>query len=359
MTNATLDAFTIELQRLYYLERELISALDTLTADVSIDTLDDLQETGCRKQLQDRLEIHRDETESHLDRLEEGFDAINEEPNARKTPELNGWIADKEQFNNVILNDKLRPLYYLSAAKKLEEIERSLYEPVLALANRLENEDEITGIVNSIEQTVTEEREMLDDLKALADSESVEMLLETSPVEPTNRSALDRSGVNIETLEDMFVCQLQNIYYIESAHTDLFEEMARDTAHTELGETITEQSDSTQTQIDRLEQVFEAVGPRVTDNQNHTFDGIVESRRNRLESISPESTALFDLETALTTTRVESRCYEELLALADQIGYPNDVGNVIDENLQEENETVQMLERIEFQDLIEESLLQS
>ncbi len=352
MTGTTLDAFTIELQRLYYLERELVSDLDTLTSDVSIDTLDDFQVTGCRKQLQDRVERHRDETESHIEHLEEVFDAIDEEPNARHAPELDGWIADKEQFNNVILNDKLRPLYYLDAAKKLEEIERSAYEPVRALATRLENEDEIEGVVDSIEHNIEEEREMLDDLESLADSEAVGTLLETSPVDSTNRSSLDRSGTNIETLDDVFVCQLQNLYYIESTLTDLFEEMAVATDTDELGETFDEQRDPPQNQIDRLEQVFEAVDLRPTDSRNHTLDGIVESRQDRLESTSGGSSDLFDLETALAAERIEKRCYEELLALADRIGYSDGVVVPLTANRDEERATIQTLEGIAPEDLV-------
>lgn len=355
MTGTIPDAFTIELQRVYYLERELVSALDALTSDISIDALDDLQETDCRKRLQDRIEIHRDATESHLERLEWVFNAIDEDPNARHAPELDGWIADKEQFNNVILNDKLRPLYYLDATMKLEEIERSAYEPVLALAKQLENEDEIEDIVGSIEQNFEEEREMLDALESLADSESVEMLLETSPVDFTNRSSLDRSGVNIETLDDVFVCQLQNIYYIESTLTDLFEEMAMDTASTELGETFTEQCNPSRSQINRLRQVFEAIGLRLTDSQNHTLDGLVESRRDRVKSMNDGWTDLFDLETALAAERIESRCYEELLTLADRIGYSDDVVDLLTANLNEEYATIQTLEGMEFEDLVQES----
>lgn len=347
MTGTTLDAFTIELQRLYYLERELVSELDTLTSDISIDTLDDFQVTGCRKRLQDRVERHRDETESHIERLEEVFDAIDEEPNARHAPEIDGWIDDKEQFNNVVLNDKLRPLYYLDATTKLEEIERSAYEPVRALATRLENE----GVVDSIEHNIEEEREMLDDLESLADSEAVGTLLETSPVDSTDRSSLDRSGINIETLDDVFVCQLQNLYYIESALTGLFEEMAEDTATDELGETFAER-DPPQNQIDRLEQVFEAVDLRPTDSRNHTFDGIVESRRDRLESTSGGSSDLFDLETALAAERIEKRYYEELLALADRIGYSDGVVDPLTANRDEERATIQTLEGIAPEDLV-------
>lgn len=352
MTDTTLDSFTTGLQRLYHLERELVSVLDVLASDVSIDSLDNLQETNCRKQLQDRIETHREETESHLNRLEEVFDAIDEQPETQHAPGLDGWVADKERFNNIILNDKLRPLYFLNATKKLEEIERSAYEPVLALAERLENEDVIEGVVENITRNAEEEVGMLDDLESIADSKSTETLLETSPVDPANRSSLDRSGINIETLEDLFVYQLWNLYYIEWTLADLFEEMAMDASSDELGETFTEQRDHTQSQVDRLEKVFEGIDLRLPKMRNHTLDGLVEFRTERLASMNSHTTDLFNLETALAAERMESRWYEELLTLADRIEYTADVINLLKENLHEEQEMMTTLEEHEFEEFV-------
>lgn len=355
MTDQTHDAFTTEVGRLYRLERELATDLDDLARDVSIDALDDLQETECRERLRDRVETHRDETESHADRLEEAFDAIGEEPAARDVPGLDGWVADKERFNNVVLNDELRPLYYLVATQKLEEIERSAYEPALALAERLESEDDVTGIVDPLEQNAEEERAMLADLESMADGESFESLLETSPVAPTDRSALDRSGLNVETLEDLFLYQLRDVYCAELTLADLFEEMATEVDSGDLGEAFADHADRTRAHVDRLEGVFEEIGPRPTECPNRTFDGLIESRRERLESADGEATDRFALELALTGGRIEGRCYEALLTLADRIGYSDEVVDQLTANLDEGRERVDALEGIGFEGLIETS----
>lgn len=354
MSDTTFNAFTTGLQRLYSLEQELVAALDVLATDVSIDSLDNHKVTDSRRQLQDRVETHRDKTESHIERLEAVFDAIDEQPTARQTPGLDGWIADKEQFNNVILNDKLRPLYFLDATKKLEEIERSAYEPVLALAERLQNEDDIDGVVESIAQNAEEEQKMLEDLESLADQESIETLLETSPVDPANRSSLYRSGMNIETLEDMFVYQLRNLSYIEQTLADLYEELSANASNSELSETFTEQHDHMQDQVDRLGTVFERINLQLTETQNNTLDGLFESREDRFTAMNDGSTDLVDLETALAAKRMENRCYEELLTLADQIEYPADVVDMLSTNLQEEREMTTRLEEFGFKELIQE-----
>lgn len=355
MTESTLDAFTTELQRLYYFEREIDSELDVLVSDVSIDSLDNIQVTACREQLRERVESHRDETESHCERLEEVFDAIDKEPNVRPTPKLSGWTADKERFNNIILNDELRPLYYLDATKKLEEIERSAYEPVLALAEKHEDEAETAGIVDPLEQNYEEEREMLEDLESISDSKSVESLLEASPVDPTDRSSLGRSGMNIERLEDLFIYQLWNVYYIERKLALLFEGMAIEEPSDELREAFIEYQALAQSRMNRLEQVFEAVGPQPTENQSHTLDDLIKSRQDRLESTSDGSVDLIDLETALTVERIERRCYEALLPLVDRIGHPDDVVDLLAANLDEGQEMIKKLEGIQFRNLIQRS----
>ncbi|RRJ31545.1 DUF892 family protein [Halocatena pleomorpha] len=351
MTDDTFDTFTTGLQRLYYLEQELVATLDVLATDVSIDTLDDLTETDCRKQLQDRVETHRDETRTHVERLETVFEAVDEQPIARHAPGLDGWIADKERFNNIILNDKLRPLYFLDATLKLEEIERSAYEPMVTLAKQLENEGEIEGVVENIAQNAKEEQEMLDDLESLAGRESVETLLETSPVDPANRSSLARSGGNIETLEDMFVYQLRNLSYIERTLAVLFEELAMTVTNDELSATFTEQHDQAQSHVDRLGKVFDGIGLQSAEMQNRTLDGLLKSRETQSAARNGGRTDLFDLEIAVAAKRMENRCYEELLTLAERIEYPVDAVDQLTTNSHEVHEATSTLERQGFEDL--------
>lgn len=339
----SLDRFTIELRRLYSFERELVSALDGLATDVAVDALDDLDGTGCRQRLQELVETHSEETATHRDRLEDVFEAIGEDPDTRSVPELEGWVFDKEQFNNIALNDELRPLYYLIAAKKLEEIERSAYELALALAERLEEEGDVSGVVDPLTENAGDERAMLEDLDALSDSEAVSDLLEATQVSPVDRSELDRDGVNVETIEDLFLYQLQNVYYVERTLADRLEEIAAEADDDGLEEAFDAYAEQTRTHVDRLEGVFDTIGPRARSSKNRTLEGLLASRAERRELLD-EGTDTLDLETGVTVGRVEIRSYEELLALADRIGYPDDVLDALETTLEEERETLERLE---------------
>ncbi|WP_049922251.1 YciE/YciF ferroxidase family protein [Halopiger djelfimassiliensis] len=186
------DALTAELERLYAIERELRSALETLSADVAVDALDDLRELECREQLQSAIDDHREETERHLERIERAFGALDEAPETRPVPELNGLLADKEKFNNVVLNDELRPLYYIETTLKLEAIECTAYETTMALASTLDG-SEADDVVDALRTNYDDERALRTDLEELAGSDAVESLLAASPVDDGRRASLDRS----------------------------------------------------------------------------------------------------------------------------------------------------------------------
>ncbi|WP_226482036.1 ferritin-like domain-containing protein [Natrinema amylolyticum] len=185
------DALATELERLYYVERELCDELQTLAADVSVDVLDDGRATDCREQLRETIDDHCDETQRHCERIERAFDALGEEPTTRRVPEFDGLLADKEKFNNVVLNDELRPLYYLETALKLEALECTVYETAMALANSLEGEDG-EGVVDALRPNYDDERAMRTELESLSDGDAVEMLLAATPVGEASRGSLDR-----------------------------------------------------------------------------------------------------------------------------------------------------------------------
>ncbi|SDK36802.1 YciE/YciF ferroxidase family protein [Natronorubrum texcoconense] len=206
-TTTPRDALTAQLERLYYIERTLQSALRTLSTDVSIDSLDDLRALECREQLQYVIDDHREESERHLERIERAFDALGVAPDTRRVPQLDGLIADKEAFNNVVLNDAIRPLYYIQTVLQLEAIECTAYETTMALATELEasdasessqtGDDEATddfaSVVEALQDSYDDERQVRTEIESVLDGEAVETLLDAHPVAEPPRESLDRS----------------------------------------------------------------------------------------------------------------------------------------------------------------------
>lgn len=167
------DLFRFQLERAYALERSLRQALETLERDVSVDALDDLRVTGCRSALQEAIAEHRKTTSEHVARLEQSFDLSEASVESVSVSVLDGLIADKERFNNSILNDELRPVYYLAVAKMVESIEIMLYEQLHALAVAHDRPDEE---VDTLEAILADERSMLGSLRTIEDNQLQELL---------------------------------------------------------------------------------------------------------------------------------------------------------------------------------------
>lgn len=169
------DLFVAELRRAYAIERRLVDELETLSRDVDVDALDGTDDPDdVRDALRTTLSDHRAETETHRDRLEDAFDALDEPVETRSTAALDGLVEEKELFNNVVLADELRPLYYLEVARDVEQLEITGYDRLLRLADHL---DVPGDVVDALEQNLEEERSALERIESLAESEGVASLI--------------------------------------------------------------------------------------------------------------------------------------------------------------------------------------
>lgn len=167
------DLFETELRRTYAVETKLADALTTLADDADVDTLDDIQENEVRDSLGELLSEHAAETADHVARLEEAFEALDRQPETRSTPALDGLIEEKERFNNVVLNDEMRPLYYLGTGEQIERLEIGLYKRLLRLADHLDVSEQVS---EPFERNLEEERSALESIQSLAESDDAASL---------------------------------------------------------------------------------------------------------------------------------------------------------------------------------------
>ncbi|WP_226482037.1 ferritin-like domain-containing protein [Natrinema amylolyticum] len=161
--------------------------------------------------------------------------------------------------------------------------------------------------------------------------------------------------MNIETLEDLFGSQLQRAYYVERTHVELLAEMAADAANDDLADRFATHRDETERHVERLEDVFEALGRQPRASRSRTADGLAESRRTRTtDGESPPE--YVDLEIGLAAERLEIRTYEGLVTLAGRLAYAADIVEPLEETLEEERTTLQRLEDLETEISIVDSL---
>ena len=135
------------LQELYYTEQQLVDALETLA---------DQTNTEEAKQA---FSEHREETQGHVDRLEQVFEKIGEEPESREDRVVAAMIEEHEEFageNEGEILDR----YNIAAGQKTEHYEIAAYGNLTSLAGKLGHDQ----AADLLEETLREEEEALDEL---------------------------------------------------------------------------------------------------------------------------------------------------------------------------------------------------
>lgn len=169
------DFFLTELQRAYGIETTLVEELPDLEGEIAEDALDDRQTGRVRDDLREVVQEHLAETEEHVSRLEDAFEALGERPDTRSSPALEGVLREKDQFTNIVLSDEFRPLFYLDSVRQVEQAEIGVYDRLIRVADHLDVPDEVT---DALEQNRREEQAALDELDRIAGDGAPELLEE-------------------------------------------------------------------------------------------------------------------------------------------------------------------------------------
>lgn len=164
MTLHTLeDLFAYNLEELYYVETTLFETLDELVSDVE------------EEKLRNAFADHREETRSHIDRLETVFERLGQEPSKRESHVLEGLRSARREFLAETDDQQLRDLFDLQAGIKTERIEISGYEGMLVLADRLDYDDEIT---DPLEDNLSSEKSTLRELEGLSKGSKLKAMVD-------------------------------------------------------------------------------------------------------------------------------------------------------------------------------------
>lgn len=151
--------------------------------------------------------------------------------------------------------------------------------------------------------------------------------------------------MSINTLEEMFRYELEEMYYIETELVDVLGEMASDANEEKLASGFSEHREHTRRHVERLESVFAEIGREPSTGQSAALDGLREDRRRFHDETDHEQLQdLFDIQAGIKTERMEISGYEGLLLLANRVGYDDDVTDLLEDNLSTEKSTLRQLE---------------
>lgn len=144
---------------------------------------------------------------------------------------------------------------------------------------------------------------------------------------------------DIETLDDLFLHTLQDIYYAENQITKALPQMISLATDQQLRAGFEQHLRETEMQIERLEQVFQMHGTSPKQVNCPAIDGIIKESNQISGEISDKE--VLDAALAAAAQAVEHyeiTRYGTLIAWAKQLGR-NDCASVLQQNLDEEYAT--------------------
>jgi ferritin-like metal-binding protein YciE len=146
-------------------------------------------------------------------------------------------------------------------------------------------------------------------------------------------------------LNELFEDSLKYVYYAEQQFLDATEELAETTTDDQIAEAFAEHHEETQTQIERLEEVFNEIDVAPEGETDEAVDGMVENHEHFV-SKDPDDHVLdrYNITAGQMSEHYEIAAYGNLIPLADQLGI--DVADTLEANLREEQDALDELSEI-------------
>ena len=160
----------------------------------------------------------------------------------------------------------------------------------------------------------------------------------------------------MQTIEELFEHELQDIYSAEQSLLDALEQMANESSDREIKRGFTQHRRETQAQIKRLDKIYKALGQKPKASTCPGMEGLIKEKKAFLrEKPSDELLEFYNVGAAQKVERYEITAYEGLIDMAEKLGM-TEVVDLLEQNLQEEEMTLNRLKAIasEF-DVAEES----
>jgi ferritin-like metal-binding protein YciE len=150
----------------------------------------------------------------------------------------------------------------------------------------------------------------------------------------------------MQTIEELFEHELQDIYSAEQALLDALEQMANESSDREIKRGFTQHRRETQGQIKRLDKVYKMLGQKPKSATCPGMEGLIKEKKAFMrEKPSEELLEFYNVGAAQKVERYEITAYENLIDMAEKLGI-SDVVDLLEQNLQEEETTLNRLKAI-------------
>jgi len=150
----------------------------------------------------------------------------------------------------------------------------------------------------------------------------------------------------MQTIEELFEHELQDIYAAEHSLLEALEQMAQESSDREIKRGFTQHRKETQAQIKRLEKIYRALGQKPESGSCPGIEGLIKEKKLLMrEKPSSELLEFYNIGAAQKVERYEITAYESLVDMAGKLGM-TDVVDLLEQNLQEEEMALNKLKVI-------------
>jgi ferritin-like metal-binding protein YciE len=157
--------------------------------------------------------------------------------------------------------------------------------------------------------------------------------------------------MSLETLKDVYVEQLKDIYSAENQILKALPKMAKAASSPDLKQAFEAHLEQTRTQVERLDKVLEMIQQTSKGKKCKGMEGLLEEGKETMEMKREASPAALDAAMIADAQRVEHyeiAAYGTVCAYAKQLGL-RDALELLQETLQEEEQTDERLTEIASQ----------
>jgi ferritin-like metal-binding protein YciE len=147
------DLFLETLKDLYYVEKKLVQTLPKMASKAS------------SPELKQAMEDHLAETETHVERLEQVFQLLEQRASAKKCEALEGLLSEAEEVTGEIDDAQTLDAAIISSAQTVEHYEIARYGTLACWAAEIGN----TDVAELLEQTLEEEKAADEKLSSIAE----------------------------------------------------------------------------------------------------------------------------------------------------------------------------------------------
>ena len=162
----------------------------------------------------------------------------------------------------------------------------------------------------------------------------------------TKTAGKNGSSANESGLRELFINELKDIYWAEKALVKALPKMAKKATSEELVEAIEDHLAVTETHVERLEKVFDAIGEKAAAKKCEAMDGLIKESEEIMEET--EEGVVRDagiISAAQKVEHYEIASYGTLVSFATTLG-ESEAAELLEQTLNEEKDADQTLTEI-------------